>query len=359
MPPTLDMNIPTLKRRPPTASPRTLRLAAPLFERCLVTLLISALTATAAWGATDDLATIQIHLDAGNGQAALELLLPMLRSQGRRGDVQLAYSTALFLTGDAEGGEKALRRAVDRDPTLLQGWLNLGGVLISKGEADEAVRSFEEAQALAPSDPDISLNLGTALLLSGRLDDARGRFDHYLEARGDQAEDHAVVAQNYALANALADATRHAAVAISKNERLRLDMRTDPRFARALDDPAFQRLLATDTFEPDAGSLSVERSFEQPYETREAKMIGTVIDALKQLEIPFDPRIEATANWALIWTERFRLKLSPRGAQTQVTIIAPPRSFTRAGWEKLQTDLWGRIEYDLAPKLPAGIRPPR
>lgn len=322
-------------------------------------LLLSILFVALPVWAAEDLATVQRHLDAGDGATALEMLQPLLRSQGRRGDVLLAYSTALFLTGDTDEGEKALRRAVDRDPALLQGWLNLGALLVSQGQAQEAVRSFERARALAPDDPDISLNLGLALLLSGRLDDARTQFDRYLSARGDRAEDHAMVAQNYALANAVPDATRHAAVAISKNERLRLDMRTDPRFARALDDPGFQRLLATDSFDPAAGSLRVQREFDQQYETRDARIIGVVIDSLNTLGIPFDPRIEATADWALIWTENFRLKLAPRGTKTQISIIAPPRSFSRAGWQNLQDRLWAQIEYALAPKLPPGVRPPR
>ncbi len=298
-----------------------------------------------------DLTQVQSALDQGNGDTALALLEPILKKSSKDPDALLARSTAHFLRDDLEAGARDLERALKLDSTLRQGWLNLGALRLSEGDGEAALDAFFKARELDPTATENALNIGAVQLLLGRVDKARQEFGSYLLTVGNTAEANALIAKNYALANVLADATDHAEAAIVADERQRVAMRTDPAFSLALDHPPFQALLARDQFNPPTGSLTTTHTLETPYETN--LIAGALIDALNTLRIPFDPRVEATHQWALIWADQLRIKVAPAtAATTLITIVAPPRSHTRASWQSLQDRLFNQVAYELAPKIP-------
>lgn len=93
-----------------------------------------------------------VALQAGNGSVAADLLLPLAAKQ--TGSAAVQYNAALALVMRERFGEAArfFRRALDLDPGLAPAWHNLGNVLKTFGEVDQAYECFERAVALSPED---------------------------------------------------------------------------------------------------------------------------------------------------------------------------------------------------------------
>ncbi len=248
-------------------------------------------------------------------------------------------------------GEQDLFRAVELDPDLRQGWLNIGGLLLSRQDFKGALEAFEVARKLDPEELDNELNIGAVLLLEGRLPEASPHFDRYVERAEDGAEANYLVSTNYALAGYAALAIRHLQAAVALNERVRLRARTDPNFESIAEDPRYQEILSLDDFRPAPGSYSARQEFDTPYETTEGKLLGAVIDALNRMQVPFSRRIEVTPSWALIWGD-LRIKVLQSGVRGVVEIGAPPGSFTPAEWKARTEAFFAHVKYELAPKIP-------
>jgi tetratricopeptide (TPR) repeat protein len=66
----------------------------------------------------------------------------------------------------------AYRRALQRDPLLVEAYTGLGMSLAAQQRYDEAIRQFQAAVVLAPQAPHLHSNLGYAYLLSGATEQA-------------------------------------------------------------------------------------------------------------------------------------------------------------------------------------------
>lgn len=64
-----------------------------------------------------------------------------------------SWSYAELLLERPLAAEQRARRALECDPELVSGWLNLGLALVAQRRLEEARKSFERAAELAPSDP--------------------------------------------------------------------------------------------------------------------------------------------------------------------------------------------------------------
>ncbi len=73
--------------------------------------------------------TVRLHEQAGNIAPGVP-------------EVQLQLGRAYLLVGRTKDAEKALRQAVNMEPRLLAGWVDLGGLLAKTGRADEAARTY-------------------------------------------------------------------------------------------------------------------------------------------------------------------------------------------------------------------------
>ncbi len=69
-----------------------------------------------------------------------------------------------FHGGDYERAVAASRQAVEAAPGDPASRLNLGAALLRSGRAEEAVAEFEEALSLSPGHPGAHFNLGLAVL---------------------------------------------------------------------------------------------------------------------------------------------------------------------------------------------------
>lgn len=91
-----------------------------------------------------------------------------LRASGRRAQARRAYEHALQVT--PEEGEI---------------WFNLGVAAQEDALLDVAVNAYQQARANGCEDADVLNNLGLALRILGRLDEAAAVFDDALSRRSD------------------------------------------------------------------------------------------------------------------------------------------------------------------------------
>ncbi len=315
-------------------------------SRLISVLLVTWLAvAAAAQPPAGELQAVQAHIDRGQPAQALELLKKVMKKGKPSAEALLLRSTARIMTGATAEGFKDLERALKIDPSLRQGWLNLAGLEIAEARYEAAYKALLKAQELDPDDPDNHLNLGAVVVLQGRLEPASEHFASYLEAKPDSAEAAYLVASNYALGGFEDEAVEHLRQAVKLDERLRLKARSDERFLGLASD-AYRELLATDTYLPPAGAHTSAAAFKVPYRRKQPDLVYAVLDALKTHGFEYDPSVEATEEWALIWTPRMRVKIATQTNGTGVVrLSAAPESFTADEWQE-RTQALFRAVYD-------------
>ncbi len=303
-------------------------------------LLAAWLAAFPALGDQDPrLARAQEYLDRGQPQEALDLLEGVLGKGKSSAEALLLRSTGRVMVADLEGGFKDLQRALEIDPTLRQAWLNLAGLEIAEKRYGAAYDALVEARKLDPSAADNGLNLGAVLLMQGEHQRAGEHFKAYLGKEG-SADAHFLVASNYALAGHPERALVHLRRAIEIDERLRLRARADSRFL-ALD--GFQALLAADTYTPPPGGHTQAAAFQVPYDPRNNRLLFAVVEALNRLGVAYDPGVETSARWALVWAD-MRIKVHNQANGTGVvSLSAPAERFTAGEWQRRAQELFRTV----------------
>lgn len=308
-----------------------------------VMMLLSPPPTTAAEKHLEQLAQAHELVDAGDAEEAIKLLNKAVKAKPPLADAYLLRSTANFMVGDLQAGRSDLEEALSIDPTLRQAWLNRAALDLSESNYDAALEALTQARDLDPAALDNDLNFGVVLVLQGDLEPASQHFNTHIQRSGGTAEAYYVVASNYAMAGLAAPAIEHLKTAIQIDERMRLQARTDPNFQDLEENPRFQEVLLTDTFKPAPGSHHAVQSFDTPFGGPDGPLVSATLDALQFSGQPFDPRVEVTPDWALIWSE-YRIKItSGADGRGQVQLTAPPNSFTPADWKRRSEDLFRQI----------------
>lgn len=291
----------------------------------------------------DTLARAQELLDAEKTDQASALLEPYLAKNPGDAEALLLRSTAHFMNGEMDAGRQDLARSLELDPSNRQAWLNRGALAIADTDYDTALDAFLKAEKLDPSASDNALNIGAVLLLQGKLGPASDRFRAYLEAGSPSADAYYLVATNYAMAGYAALAVENLKRSIELDERSRLRARTDPNFRELEGNSGFQQLLATDGYKPPPGAYSTSEELAVPYDPEKGTLLNAVVDALQAADIPYDPRVEVTPRWTLIWGD-LRIKLTTAGdGRSRIDITAPPGQLTPAEWKQRVDRLFATI----------------
>ncbi len=321
-----------------------LRSPNPLVLATVLAALIVGAATVAPLTAQEDprLARARAYLDNGEPEAALLLTNEVLAKGKPNAEALLLRSTGRAMTADLRGRFEDLQRALNIDPALRQGWLNLAGLEIAEGRYKAAYNALRKAQALDPSAVDNYLNLGAVLVLQKQLEPAREQFAEYLKREGSSAEANYLVAANYALARYQQPAVEHLRRAVELDERIRLRARSDDRFL-GIDDRPFRELLNTDLYTLPAGSHSRAAAFRVPHNPVDNRLLYAVLEALNRLGVDYSPGVETSADWALIWGE-MRIKVHNQANGTGVvSLSAPADRFTAEGWQHSTQELLGTI----------------
>ena len=329
------------------SAPIPTRRTGPILGLAIVLFAGAALAATPQGPAavTDGPAAAQELIDAGQPEAAAAFLDGWLQANPRDAGALLQRSTARFMLDEMETGRRDLARALELDPKLRQGWLNQAALDLADGDHDAALEAFRRAEALDPAADDNSLNIGAVQLLQGDIDQASQRFERYLATHAG-AEASYLVATNYAMAGYVGLSLGHLRRAVGLDERSRLRARNDPNFAGLADNVQFQQLLLTDGYAPPPGAHRAVRQFEASYDPAGGPLLRAVLDALQTSGQPYDPRIEVTPDWALVWSD-MRIKVSALEPGGQVELSAPAERFTPEQWRQKSEALLRQVAVQL------------
>lgn len=290
------------------------------------------------------LASIQALLDRGEGTQALTEVQRVIKKNKKNAEAYLLRSTAYAMLGDPAKAFEDLQTSVKLDPALRQAWLNIAGLEIAERRYEAALDALLKAEALAPSAVDNHLNIGAVLIFMQRVEEAGDRFRRYLAAHPNDAEAAYLVATNYALAGHESHAIDNLRTTFQLDERRRLKARADERFL-GLEGDAYRELLNTDFYSPPAGSHTAARAFKTLYRRRNPRFVYAVLDALKQNGIYYDPSIETSDRWALVWGE-MRIKIYNQESGNGVVSLSAPANAYSAGEWKVMTDAIFRSIYD-------------
>ena len=306
-----------------------------------------------------ELTRIEELLQAEKPDLALEKAQRLIKKDKSNAAALLLRSMAHAMLGDASAAYDDLEKAVRVDPGMRQAWLNLAGLEIAEGRFDAAYEALIEARKIDPSADDNHLNLGAVLLMSGRTDDAEPHFRAYLDANPESAEAAYLVASNYALRTLVDTAVVHLSRAIELDERMRLRARSDDRFLTLDASPAYRRLLGTDSWATPTDWHRTAAAFSEPYRSNDPKLVYAVLEALGKLGLQYDPNIEATLEWALIWGE-LRIKIYNQENGTGVVALhAPNERFSSDAWHRSSQEIFRAVQEALTnaeprrPRLPS------
>ncbi|MFC4161789.1 tetratricopeptide repeat protein [Chitinimonas lacunae] len=101
------------------------------------------------------------------------------------GPARLQYAYVRTLCGETSQGIAELETLVAEDPSLIDGWLQLGNSRLASGQAEAAVAAFDRALALAPNLIEAALPRTQALLNLGRKEEALLQLQRYFGAKPD------------------------------------------------------------------------------------------------------------------------------------------------------------------------------
>lgn len=294
---------------------------------CLLVLLLG----TQESGA-DQLDQVQELLDAQRISEAMQLLDGVIDRDPKNARAFLLRSTARFFEGKTAKGRKDLDRALELDPNLRQAWLNRAGLDLAEQNYDASFEALLKAQEIDPTAPENELNLGAVLLLRGDIEEANVRFARYLNQNPKSAEAAYLVASNYSIAGFSGLAIQQLKRSIALDERSRVRARTDPNFSALESSPQYLDLLERDSYVQPPGAYSTVRKYKLPFSGGDSNLLDAVVDTLQFSSRPFDHRIEVTEEWALLWSE-IRIKvMRTADGHSEVHLSAPANRFTPAEW---------------------------
>ena len=326
--------MPRLSRACPARLEKAFVLA--LFAACG---LVSSLEVVAQ--ARQTTAQVQVLIDAGQPGLALEMLSKIVRGKPTP-EQQMLRGTARLMLGEIKAGADDLEQSLARDPSLREGWVNLGGLEIAEGNYGAAEKAFRQAYKLAPNRSDSHLNLGAALMMKGEREEAQKLLQSYLALEGGSAEAYFLVATNYALGKVEHLAIESLKEAIRLDERMRLRARRDDRFL-GLSSLEYRVLLNTDEYRPPEGSHQAQAAFRKRYDQADGELLYAVLESLRALGLEYDPEVEAAARWAIVWGD-FRIKLRNQENGTGVVSLSAPRErYTPDEFRRLSERLFSEI----------------
>jgi len=279
---------------------------------------------------------------------ALQVLEPLAKRPNVTADTLVLLSTAQFMIGETEGGRASLERALAIDPRHRQAWLNRAALDIAEGRHDEALAALRKAQEIDPQAPDNELNIGAVYILKGDIGQASRQFNQYLTRNRSSADAYYLVASNYTLASRWDLAMQHLEAAIRLDEKSRRRARVDPNFGPLSDYQPFQTLLQTDAYRIPDGFHRHRVVLDAPYDGSHGDLLKAVLNALQFTGRPFDPQVEVTEQWALVWSDvRLKLSNSPSGGG-QIEMSAPSDRMTAAQWQQRRDALLDEIREQMA-----------
>lgn len=139
--------------------------------------------AIAAHQATPQMFNLQgtIYQQMDEQNSAIESFTQAIENASNYADSYNNRALSRQILGDEVGAEADFRRAIELDPDLGLAYYNLGILLYSRHDYEQAVTHLEKASSLIPADSDLWFQLGLAYDRANRPEDAIRAFSHVID----------------------------------------------------------------------------------------------------------------------------------------------------------------------------------
>lgn len=134
-----------------------------------------------------DLQRSRAHLALGEGEKALQLLLPLAEKFRADAEVQAALGISYLSVGRVARSLEPLRLAARLDPTQPERFLVLGTAQMLVGDLTQAEANFRSALAINPALPRAHSDLGATLLIRGQISEGHSHLKKAAELSPDAA----------------------------------------------------------------------------------------------------------------------------------------------------------------------------
>ena len=117
----------------------------------------------------------ELVFDWGRRSESLTGALKLLRrfdNTENSASAQMTRARLFYLLEESKEGHKALERALELDPELIEAWLLLGRLHLYQKDYEQALAAYQKAAQLMPEDPEVMRYLAIALNYSGRKEEA-------------------------------------------------------------------------------------------------------------------------------------------------------------------------------------------
>jgi len=114
-------------------------------------------------------------------------ILPVPASASVKSEIAFHQGVVAFGKGELDAAQAAFEAVLGEDGEDSAAIHYLGLIAAQRGDFDTAIERYRNAIALEPGEVDIRFDLGTALLESGRTEEARREFEMVLAAQPDRA----------------------------------------------------------------------------------------------------------------------------------------------------------------------------
>jgi tetratricopeptide (TPR) repeat protein len=132
----------------------------------------------------------------------------------------LAYTAILHdRARDWRDAETLYTQTLEHSPGSARVRLNLGNLLLERGETERALAEFAAGLAVAPRDPDLLTNAGVAAMRLGRFVDAERALQQVVELEPDRSQAWSNLAALYGMAGRLGEARRTYQRALERDAR--------------------------------------------------------------------------------------------------------------------------------------------
>jgi Flp pilus assembly protein TadD len=129
------------------------------------------------------------HYDAGDYDAALEMLLDGLRVHAESVLLHVGLGYVRIAREEYAWARRSFERALELDADYEDAWVGLGETLLKFGDVERALRCFGRIDDMGLSDDlELGLTVGRALYREGLFSEARQRFTSLGGAHPDSAE---------------------------------------------------------------------------------------------------------------------------------------------------------------------------
>lgn len=134
------------------------------------------------------LAAVNQLITQNQFDAAVDMLAQMDRQAPNHPVILTQLGVIAYRRGEAAAAEGYFRRANAQDPALGRGWCNIGLALRLTGRDEEAAATLRLAIALSPEAPEARVNLANILREQGEVAAAKGLYQAALACQHDNVE---------------------------------------------------------------------------------------------------------------------------------------------------------------------------